>query len=58
VVDAEGELMLSLDGHARHQLMVGDRVEVERSPDRALLVKNPQRDFFAILRAKLRWGER
>jgi len=58
VVDAEGELMLSLDGHASHQLLVGDRVEVERSPDRALLVKNPDRDFFAILRAKLRWGER
>jgi NAD+ kinase len=58
VVDAEGDLMLSLDGHARHQLLVGDRVEVERSPDRALLVKNPNRDFFQILRAKLHWGER
>jgi NAD+ kinase len=58
VVDAQGELLLSLDGHASQQLLVGDRVEVERSPNRALLVKNPNRDFFDILRAKLHWGER
>jgi NAD+ kinase len=55
---AQGEILLSLDGQSTHSLEAGDRVLVERAPHRALLVKNPQLDFFAVLRAKLRWGER
>jgi NAD+ kinase len=55
---AQGEILLSLDGQSTHSLDAGDRVLVDRAPHRALLVKNPQLDFFAVLRAKLRWGER
>ena len=36
----------------------GDRVQIKQSYNRVLLVKNQKADFFGILRAKLRWGER
>ncbi len=55
---AQGEILLSLDGQSTHSLEAGDRVLVNRAPHRALLVKNPQLDFYGVLRAKLRWGER
>jgi NAD+ kinase len=58
VQDAHGEILLSLDGQSSYGLEAGDRVIVDRAPHRALLVKNPQLDFFAVLRAKLRWGDR
>ena len=49
---------LSLDGKTGVQLSRGDRVQVKPSPNRVLLVQNPNFHFFGILRAKLRWGER
>ncbi len=52
------EVYLSLDGQSGVPLARGDRVEVKQSPNRVLLVRNPNIDFFGILRAKLRWGER
>jgi NAD+ kinase len=56
--DAQGEILLSLDGQNSYALQEGDRVVVERAPHHALLIKNPHLDFFGVLRAKLRWGER
>lgn len=55
---ANGEVFLTLDGQTGMALEQGDRVEVVRSKDRVLLVRNPRLDYFSILRAKLRWGER
>jgi NAD+ kinase len=52
------DVYLTLDGKAGHTLRPGDRIEVQRSPNRALLVRNPKMGYFAILRQKLRWGER
>ncbi len=52
----DAEVYLSLDGQTGLPLARGDRVEVKQSPNRVLLVRNPQIDFFGILRAKLRWG--
>jgi len=49
---------LSMDGQTGVPLGRGDRVQVKQSPGRVLLVRNPNLDFFGILRAKLRWGER
>jgi NAD+ kinase len=54
----ESEVYLTLDGQTGLQLERGDRVRVQASPDAVLLVRNPRIDFFGILRAKLRWGER
>jgi NAD+ kinase len=57
VTAAEGELLLSLDGRTSAVLQTGDRVDLRRAPGGALLVRNPEVDFFGILREKLRWGE-
>jgi NAD+ kinase len=52
------EVYLTLDGQTGMPLERGDRVQVKQSYNRVLLVRNPNLDFFGILRAKLRWGER
>jgi NAD+ kinase len=52
------EVYLTLDGQKGMPLERGDRVQVKQSYNRVLLVRNPNIDFFGILRAKLRWGER
>jgi NAD+ kinase len=54
----ESKVYLTLDGQKGLQMERGDRVRVRAAPDRVLLVRNPRIDFFGILRAKLRWGER
>ena len=54
----DSEVFLTLDGQKGQQLERGDRVQVKESRNRVLLVRNPSIDFFGILRAKLRWGER
>jgi NAD+ kinase len=54
----DSEVYLTLDGQKGHPLQRGDRVQVKQSNNRVLLVRNPRIDFFGILRAKLRWGER
>jgi NAD+ kinase len=52
------EVYLTLDGQKGLPLGRGDRVQVKQSLNRVLLVRNPNLDYFGILRAKLRWGER
>ena len=54
----DAEVFLTLDGKKGPALVRGDRVQVKQSYNRVMLVTNPKLDFFAILRAKLRWGER
>jgi NAD+ kinase len=54
----DAEVFLTLDGRKGPALVRGDRVQVKQSYNRVLLVKNQKLDFFGILRAKLRWGER
>ena len=54
----DAETFLTLDGRKGPALGRGDRVQVKQSYNRVLLVKNQKLDFFGILRAKLRWGER
>jgi NAD+ kinase len=54
----DAEVFLTLDGRKGPALERGDRVQVKQSYNRVLLVRNPRLDFFGVLRAKLRWGER
>ena len=58
LLGATGEILLSLDGIVGEQLQLLDRVVIERSEKKLLLVKNPGLDFYGILRSKLGWGER
>jgi NAD+ kinase len=52
------DVYLTLDGQTGHALQQGDRLDVWRSPNRTVLVSNPNIDYFGILRQKLHWGER
>jgi NAD+ kinase len=52
------DVYLTVDGQVGHALKKGDRIEVQKSAHRLLLVRNQQLDYFAILRLKLHWGER
>jgi NAD+ kinase len=55
---AVSDVHLSVDGAVGKALKQGDRIEVQRSPNRVRLVKNASLDYFAVLREKLHWGER
>jgi NAD+ kinase len=58
VLKSESEVYLTLDGQTGVQLNRGDRVQIKQSANWVLLVRNPNIDYFGILRAKLKWGER
>jgi NAD+ kinase len=51
------EVYAALDGQATFTLADGDGVEVTGSPLRLKLVTAPGRDYFEVLRSKLKWGE-
>ena len=55
---SDSEVFLTLDGQAGHELQQGDLVQIKQSSNRVLLVRNPKMDYFGILRAKLKWGQR
>jgi NAD+ kinase len=52
------DVFITIDGQVGQPLKIGDRMEVERSPNRVHLIRNPSIDYFGILRQKLHWGER
>jgi NAD+ kinase len=51
------EVHVTLDGQRGTPLGQGDVVHVTRSPRRLRLVTPPSRDYYEVLRTKLRWGE-
>src|SRR5438445_1973174 len=51
-------MFVTLDGARGRRLEPGDEVHVRTASRRAVLLKNPELDPFAILREKLRWGAR
>lgn len=51
------EVHATFDGQEAAQLTARDTVLVTRSPRTLRLVKAPHRDYFEVLRTKLRWGE-
>lgn len=50
--------LLAIDGQADYFLKKGDQVFLSVSPDPLLLIVNPMRKYFEVLRKKLMWGER
>jgi NAD+ kinase len=52
------DVYLTIDGQAGRPLQRGDRIEVQKSANRVLLVRNQRLDYFGVLRKKLHWGER
>lgn len=52
------KVYLTLDGQVGFKLMQGDMIEVRRALKTTALVMSKERDYFEILRTKLKWGER
>jgi NAD+ kinase len=55
---ADAPASLTLDGQVGFTLRHQDVVEVRRSDHTITLIKSPSKNYFQILRAKLKWGER
>lgn len=53
----EVEVHLTFDGQRGVALSSRDRVRITRSDRRLRLVRSPNRDYFEVLRTKLKWGE-
>ncbi len=52
------DIHLTLDGQLGVELGAGDRVTIRKAAARTRLVHCPDRDWFSVLRQKLKWGER
>ncbi len=57
IKDAD-DIYLTLDGQQGHPLQAGDKLKVKSSTEKAIMLRFPQRDFFQVLRSKLKWQER
>jgi len=53
----EGDVHLTFDGQQGFPLRQQDCVTITRSPRHLRLVKSPDRDYYEVLRRKLKWGE-
>jgi NAD+ kinase len=51
------ETFLTLDGQQGFPIAHDDRVCVRKSDQRVLLVQSPNKNYFDVLRTKLKWGE-
>lgn len=51
------DVFLTMDGQVGYSLSQNDRIVVRKSPFKTRLLMPCRRDFFQILRTKLRWGE-
>jgi NAD+ kinase len=52
------DVVFTADGQEGMPLQGGDIVELRKSNHCTLLIKSPSKDYFQVLRTKLRWGER
>jgi NAD+ kinase len=54
----DDKVYLTLDGQVGYKLKQGDSIEVRKGLKTTSLVMSRSRDYFEILRTKLKWGER
>ncbi len=54
----ESDVSLTLDGQVGFPLSPFDRVVITKAKEPVLFIKSPFKDYFEILRTKLKWGER
>jgi len=57
-IQSDQEIMLTVDGQVGVGLRERDVVEIVKAAARMRLIRFPQKDFFTVLRTKLKWGER
>lgn len=59
ILDSDKEdVVLTLDGQVGFSLKKDDRVQVRKSEFKTKIMIPPERDYFQVLRTKLKWGER
>jgi len=51
------DIFLTLDGQEGFELHETDRVCIRKSDERVLMVQSPDKNYFDVLRSKLKWGE-
>jgi len=56
IMEEDDEVFVTFDGQSGFPLRTGDCVMVRRAPRSLRIVKSPQRSYFELLRAKLKWG--
>jgi NAD+ kinase len=54
----ETDVFLTLDGQVGFGLREGDVIEVRKANSTLRFIRSPFRDYFTVLRTKLKWGER
>ena len=54
----EADVFLTIDGQVGFGLRQGDVVEVKKADGPLRFFRSPFRDYFTVLRTKLKWGER
>ena len=52
------DVFLTLDGQVGVELKCGDEIRIRKAEKRTRLIISSSRDYFEILRTKLKWGER
>lgn len=52
------DILLTLDGISGPALHYGDTVEIKKAEGIIHLIKSPYRNYYEVLRTKLKWGER
>jgi NAD+ kinase len=55
---ADEDVFMTLDGQVGRPLRTGDRVRILRSRDEVRMIRPSSRNYFELLRRKLKWGER
>lgn len=58
VANAGAEIFATFDGQHGFALTEGDEVTITRAPKPIRLVRSATRNYFEVLREKLKWGER
>jgi len=57
LVTQSEDVALTLDGQIGYALKQNDIIEIRKSHYRVKLIKHPSKDYYEILRTKLKWGE-
>jgi NAD+ kinase len=58
VDDDRDDIFVTYDGQSGYPVKPGDAIQVRKADRMLRLVKAPSRSYFAVLREKLKWGER
>jgi NAD+ kinase len=58
MMEERDELFVTFDGQAGYQLRAGDEVQIRRAEKPLRLLRPSTRNYFEVLRQKLKWNER